>query len=336
MATTFKVPKNNATSTLASICLIGDNHLHVAAGEGALFPSTYPFPLTIESEIVLCTNRSTDELTITRAQEGTAAAEHATASVVSLNITAIFVSDLNTAVNTMEATPYPGLVAATDPGGATLLHIIASVNGATAWSVVDIFDVTVAGTQAIGDSAAAGTATTAAHRNHKHAMPSAATMNSASVAAVVAAGLALAENTSVDLEDVLTADGNYTGLTMTGVAGATLAFGELVYLQTSDHRWEKASADNGAAGHNLRLGICVLAAANDNSATKILLMGTVRADTAFPDLTLGAPAFMSTTAGAIQVAAPSGTTDVVRIVGHGGYTKEELIFAPSPDYFALV
>ncbi len=155
-----------------------------------------------------------------------------------------------------------------------------------------------------------------------------------SIAALLAA--TIPENTSVDLEDVLTADGKYSGITMAGVAGATLAFGDLVYLQTADARWELASADNAAAGCNLLLGVCVLAAAGDGNATKALLYGTIRADTAFPDLTLGAPAYLSTTAGDVQVAAPSGATDIIRIVGHGGYTKEELIFAPSPDWFEHV
>jgi hypothetical protein len=206
---------------------------------------------------------------------------------------------------------------------------------------------------------AVGTAATAARRDHAHKVDAAIaddavlTVDDASaadddfarftatgiegipVATAITALLAttIPENTSVDVEDVLTADGKYSGITMAGVAGATLAFGDLIYLQTADHRWELASADNAAAGCNLRLGICVLAAANDASVTKVLLYGTVRADTAFPDLTLGAPAYMSTTAGDIQVAAPSGTTDIIRIVGHGGYTKEELIFAPSPDWF---
>ena len=148
--------------------------------------------------------------------------------------------------------------------------------------------------------------------------------------------IGLGENAGFSLDNALSADGKYSGITMAGIAGATLAFGDLIYLQTADARWELASADNAAAGCNLRLGICVLAAANDASVTKVLLMGTVRADTAFPDLTLGAPAYMSTTAGDVQVAALSGTTDIIRIVGHGGYTKEELIFAPSPDWFELV
>ena len=46
-----------------------------------------------------------------------------------------------------------------------------------------------------------------------------------------------------------------------------------------------------------------------------LYVGFVRADTAFPTLTVGAPAYVSTTAGDIQVAQPSGTDDVIRRVG---------------------
>ena len=62
-----------------------------------------------------------------------------------------------------------GLVAATDPGGAALLHVMASVNGATAWSVQDIFDAT--NPAALAASAAPGTALVAAHRDHVHLDP---------------------------------------------------------------------------------------------------------------------------------------------------------------------
>jgi len=145
----------------------------------------------------------------------------------------------------------------------------------------------------------------------------------------------LLENDSIKLDPALSADGKWNGITETGTAGATLAFGDLVYFQTADSRWELASSDNAAAGHNLKLGICVLAAANDASATNILLWGKVRADTAFPALTIGAPVFMSTTAGDVQTAAPSGTTDIVRIVGYGN-TADELFFCPENDYLELV
>lgn len=146
---------------------------------------------------------------------------------------------------------------------------------------------------------------------------------------------ALPENVNIELAEAPSADGKWTGIIETGVAGATLAFGDLVYLQTADYRWELASSDNATAGCNLKLGICILAAANDGSATKVLLYGKVRADTAFPDLTLGAPVYMGITAGDIQVAAPTGTTDVVRKVGYGDEQKDTLFFCPSTDYLEL-
>jgi hypothetical protein len=134
----------------------------------------------------------------------------------------------------------------------------------------------------------------------------------------LALSAALPENVEIQLvAGTLSADGKYSGITVAGTAGATLAFGDLVYLQTADSRWELASADNAATGHNFKLGICILAAANDGSATKILLMGKVRADTAFPALTVGAPVYMGTTAGDVQTTAPSGATDIIRCVGYG-------------------
>lgn len=102
MATTFLKVKNRSLSSLASDITDSDLSLTVVAGGGALFPSTYPFHITIEDEILECTNRSTNTLTVTRAAEGTAAAAHVTGKTVSLRITAQLVSDLNTAVNTLE------------------------------------------------------------------------------------------------------------------------------------------------------------------------------------------------------------------------------------------
>jgi len=148
--------------------------------------------------------------------------------------------------------------------------------------------------------------------------------------------LAMTENVAILLDDSLSADGKYSGFCVPGIAGATLAFGDLVYLQTADQRWELASADNAATGCNFLVGICVLAAANDGDATRVLLWGKVRADTAFPALTQGAPVYMSTTAGDIQTTAPSGTTDIIRIMGHGGETAEELYFNPSNDWLEHV
>lgn len=102
MATTLLVVENRAYSKLAAAIDDDDTSLTVTAGAGADFPSAYPFHLTIEDEIVSCTNRTTDTLTIDRAQQGTSPAAHAKKSYVALNITAKSITDLNTAVNTIE------------------------------------------------------------------------------------------------------------------------------------------------------------------------------------------------------------------------------------------
>lgn len=102
MTTTFLVPKNNASSKLAADIAIGDLSLAVLTGEGARFPSTYPYHITIADEIMSVTNRSSDTLTVTRAQESTSAAAHNKGAPVRLNITARALSDIHTAVNGLE------------------------------------------------------------------------------------------------------------------------------------------------------------------------------------------------------------------------------------------
>lgn len=139
------------------------------------------------------------------------------------------------------------------------------------------------------------------------------------------------ENTGLVLDAALSADGKYCGIVEAGTAGATLAFGDLCYLAVADSRWELTDADAEATAGPVKLGICVLAAAGDGSATTMLLWGKVRADAAFPTFTVGAPAYVSTTAGDLQVAQPSGTDDVIRMVGYGN-TADELFFCPSNDY----
>ena len=116
--TTFLKVKNRAVSTLDGG--INDVVLEftVAAGEGALFPSVFPFHVTIEDEILEVTNRVGDVFTCTREAEGTTGAAHADGKTVSLNITAQAVSDLNTAVKAIEdakgaANGYASLSAAT-------------------------------------------------------------------------------------------------------------------------------------------------------------------------------------------------------------------------------
>lgn len=149
-----------------------------------------------------------------------------------------------------------------------------------------------------------------------------------------AGALTLAENASIAHDPSLSADGKYTGTTITGTAGAALAFGDLIYLDPTDSRWElvdanaAAAADGDARG---TIGICVLAAAADGDPTTILLNGAVRADTAFPALTINAPVYAGETAGDIVVTQPTTTDVVIRVLGFA-LTADAIIFNPSSDY----
>lgn len=150
----------------------------------------------------------------------------------------------------------------------------------------------------------------------------------------VSGALTLEENASIALDPSGSADGKYTGITRTGTAGAALAFGDLVYLDPTDSRWELADANaaQGADGDSRGvLGICVLAAAADGDPTTILLYGTVRADTAFPTMTVNNQMYVSETAGDITGTQPTTTDVVIRVVG-AALSADELLFNPSPDY----
>ena len=143
--------------------------------------------------------------------------------------------------------------------------------------------------------------------------------------------ITLAENTSIALDPAGSADGKYTGITIAGTAGATLAFGDLIYLAAVDSRWELADASAASTSGNVMLGICVLAAAADADPTTVLLVGNIRADAAFPALTISAQVYVSETAGDIVVAQPTTTDAVIRVVGRA-LTADEIFFNPSNDY----
>jgi hypothetical protein len=147
--------------------------------------------------------------------------------------------------------------------------------------------------------------------------------------------ITLAENASIAHDPALSADGKYTGLTITGTAGAALAFGDLIYLDPTDSKWELADANAASAADGDSrgiLGICVLAA-NENAATNILLNGVVRADTAFPTLTVNAPVYVSETAGDVTNTQPTTTDVVIRIVGYG-LDGNSMYFNPENDFIS--
>jgi hypothetical protein len=132
------------------------------------------------------------------------------------------------------------------------------------------------------------------------------------------------------------ADAEYCGDTMEGTAGATLAFGDCCYFKASDSQWYLAQADVTETSGIVKLGMCVLAA-NDNDPTRMLLRGNIRANSKFPSFSpLSGQIYLSAaSAGLVTSAAPAGTTDfVVRTIGRAN-TADELFFNPSEDYVEL-
>ncbi len=109
---TSLVLTNNAQSTIDGTLAIGATTLNVAAGQGALFPNPGAnewFPLTLIAadgssyEIVRATARTTDAITIIRAQEGTSDLAFANSDIVSHRMTAAALLDLaNQGIDTIQ------------------------------------------------------------------------------------------------------------------------------------------------------------------------------------------------------------------------------------------
>jgi len=101
-----------------------------------------------------------------------------------------------------------------------------------------------------------------------------------------------------------------------------------IYHYKSDGTWELADADAVATSDGL-LGVALGAASNTNG---VLLRGIVTLD--HDAGAIGDVLYLSTTAGDCGAAAPSGTNDVVRIVGYKiiHATQKQVWFNPSNDF----
>jgi len=146
----------------------------------------------------------------------------------------------------------------------------------------------------------------------------------------------LAEDVSIGLDNALSGDEKYTGITIAGTSGYTQTAGDCVYLDPTDSRWEACDA-NAAAGAD---GDCrgmvgiVVSAGTDGNACTILLQGTVRSAN-FPAFTVNEPLYISETADLITHTAPSTTDAVVRTIGFA-LSATDMYFNPSPDYITAV
>jgi hypothetical protein len=139
----------------------------------------------------------------------------------------------------------------------------------------------------------------------------------------------LAEGASIGLDPSASADGAYSGITVTGTSGYAQAFGDLVYLDPTDSRWEAADANaaSGADGDSRGLLGMVVVTGTDGNTCTILLQGVIRADANFPTFTVNNPIYVSETAGDVTQTQPTTTDVVIRIVG-AALTADSMYFNP--------
>lgn len=105
MPTWTKLPENNVAGKLEGAISDSDTDLVLESGQGADFPASGNFYCTLHTadpndanEIVLVTSRSTDTLTVTRAQQGTTAIAWADGTLVVMALTKTNLSEIQDAI----------------------------------------------------------------------------------------------------------------------------------------------------------------------------------------------------------------------------------------------
>ena len=132
-----------------------------------------------------------------------------------------------------------------------------------------------------------------------------------------------------------------TGTTVDGAVGGgeivyfggeehTIAAGQLVHYN-SNGNWEKANADASSTSDGL-LGVAL---GGDASVNGVLVRGAVTID--HDPGAIGDVLYLSTTAGDCSATAPSGSGDIVRIIGYqiNHASNGEIFFSPSADFILL-
>jgi len=151
--TTWLDIANFAASTLDGAITDSDVSLDVQTGDGAEFPDggALDFHIVVGDddqgyEIMKCTARSSDTLTVTRAQEGTAAVAFDDGTAVRHAITKQYITDITTAVTALETTPsFDTVTTPVVKSNADLtLHLDDDNNGSNKLSIVDGADAEVA------------------------------------------------------------------------------------------------------------------------------------------------------------------------------------------------
>lgn len=145
-------------------------------------------------------------------------------------------------------------------------------------------------------------------------------------------GFNLIKGHAIDLEEVLSTDHTWTGITCNGTAGENLVFGDCVYRKTADAKWWKAQA-NAEATTKPMIAIA-LGTINANDSGLLLIIGFIRDDSAF-SFTDGDPVFISdTAAGALTSTQPADSGEFVRKVGFGCDASGDILWF-CPDHTVI-
>lgn len=144
-----------------------------------------------------------------------------------------------------------------------------------------------------------------------------------------AVGVDLTDVQAIVLDGTPDTDHTATGFTTnTFNAGTTIAQSELVYM-ASDGEWALADADAEATAGGVMLAIA-LEAGTDGNPINVAIAGSFVRDDTFA-FTIGAELYVSTTAGVITETAPSGTADIVRVIGYA-VSADVFYFNPASSW----
>jgi hypothetical protein len=327
---------NKAKGQLSGTLAIDGTSFTMKAG--LTFPATLANVIaTIENEMVLGSYAAGTFSIATRAFGGTSAAAHAADTWVYVNQVWEHISELQTALGSKPTAENDMLVGAPTPFGAWVVKTLAQVK--------TILGLGTAAYTASGDYAVAAKGVTNGD-SHDHAGGDGGQVDHGGLAGLsdddhtqylkLAGGtltgdITLGELTAIALDPDASADEKWSGITVTGTAGATLAVGDLCYLNSS-WKWALANASAASTAGSVALGICILAG-NDTQATRMLLMGTMKS-AAFPaSITGGAQLYVSTTAGDMTTTQPASVDQVIRVVGWAILDEPNTIyFNPSSDF----
>jgi hypothetical protein len=134
--------------------------------------------------------------------------------------------------------------------------------------------------------------------------------------------------TEIAYRATVTSDHNFNGTTLSGdslgtAQGTSVSQGHLVYLSTAG-RWEKTDSDALATS----FGMLAIQAGEDQTAQ--LVVNGLYNLSYDPGGSRGDPLYISGTVGLITSTAPTGTGDIVRIVGYKMHADNGLIYF-NPD-----